>query len=343
MGSTHRTSPINTSITGRMRRRARSAPMVALAAALALAGCAGDDDAATPDASGALADDALEAPAATIRAASEQPTGTEPGRDSGVAGDDIGFEFGSIGRDVIVELHVQMESDDIARSVAAVTADAVTLGGGVASSDISYGTEDRDGETNGDGYAVIVVKVPPDAVARLLGNLDATGRVTSVNQSAQDVTEQLIDLDVRITNARESVANVRRFMEQANNLTDLVSLEGELTRRQTELEQLEAQQRNLSERVALSTVTIEIRPAALGGSSDVADDADDSIGDAFRTGWEAFAGVLFGLAFVLAVAAPFVVAGLVVLGLAWLVVRLASRPSGPVERTSADDDRFTSV
>ena len=109
---------------------------------------------------------------------------------------------------------------------------------------------------------MLVVKVPPQSVDSLLAGLDDTGTVQSINQSAQDVTEQLIDLDVRIDNARQSVANVREFMDRTENLNELVALEGELTRRQTDLEQLEAQQRNLSDRVALSTVTIEVVPTA---------------------------------------------------------------------------------
>src|SRR5690606_28364314 len=122
-------------------------------------------------------------------------------------------------------------------------------------------TENADGEPNHDGHAVLVLKVPPAEVDRVLGNLDATGRVLSMNQSAQDVTDQLIDLDVRIANKRASVENVRTMMEQATDLNQLVTLEAELTWRRTELEQLEAQQRNLSDRVALSTITIEVRPA----------------------------------------------------------------------------------
>ena len=61
---------------------------------------------------------------------------------------------------------------------------------------------------------MLVVKVPPDSVDRLLRRARRrTGTVQSINQSAQDVTDQLVDLDVRIANARTSVANVREFMD----------------------------------------------------------------------------------------------------------------------------------
>ena len=129
----------------------------------------------------------------------------------------------------------------------------------------------------------------------------------SINQSAQDVTEQLVDLDVRISNARQSVANVREFMDRTENLNELVALEGELTRRQTDLERLEAQQRNLSDRVALSTITIEVVPTA--SVPEPVDDDADTIGDAFRTGLGRVRRLRSSaIGFVLAVALPFLAA-----------------------------------
>ena len=224
-----------------------------------------------------------------------------------------GFDIGIIGRDVIIEMQVLVSSDNIQRTVASIMANVSALGGGVAYSNIDYGDR-TDGHD--DGYAMLVVKVPPEGIDRLLAGLDDTATVHSISQSAQDVTEQLIDLDVRIRNVRESVANVREFMDLTENLKDLVVLEGEMTRRQTDLERLEAQQRNLSDRVALSTVTIDIVPTASVGGED-----SDTIGDAFSTGWDVFVTVLYRTGFVLAVLAPF----LVVAALLALLVRFVVR------------------
>jgi hypothetical protein len=237
-----------------------------------------------------------------------------------------GIDLGTIGRDVIVEMRVVMSTDDVQRSVSSISARASALGGGVASSDVDFGLGDDDRS----GFAVLVVKVPPDAVDDLIAALDDTGIVQSLNQSARDVTEQLIDLDVRIDNARASVANVRAFMDRTQNLTELVTLEAELTRRQTELEQLEAQRRNLSERVALATVTVEIVPTA----SMPEPDAGDGIGGAFDDGLRAFAAVVYGIVLVLAVLAPFLIAGAMAAGLVWLIVR---RP--PRRDTASTADR----
>ena len=178
-----------------------------------------------------------------------------------------------------------------------------------------------------------MVKVPPEGIDRLLAGLDDTGTVLSISQSAQDVTEQLVDLDVRIRNARESVARVREFMGRTEKLSDLVVLEGELTRRQTDLERLEAQQRNLSERVALSTVTIDIVPT---GSVDA--DDPDTIGEAFSTGWDIFVSAMSTTGLVLALLTPFLITAAVLALLVRFVIRRRRAKTGTAASTSSSPE-----
>ena len=314
MGRHHDTSNDGSSGSGG-RHRWRAAAGLVLIGVLVATACSGGDD------EDAAAEPMEEGAEMTVEEMAESAgdmedsvgAGDAPGALRGTGSD---FDIGVVGRDVIIEMRVVLSSDDIQRTVASVMAAASTLGGGVASSDVNYGDG---GEFGGEGFAVLVVKVPPASVDRLLDGLDDTATVRSINQSAQDVTEQLVDLDVRIRNARQSVANVREFMSRTENLQELVMLEEELTRRQTQLEQLEAQERNLADRVALSTVTIEIVPTESVPEPVV--EEDQTIADAFRNGWDAFTALLFGLAFVLAATSPFLAAGLILAVVAWLVVR----------------------
>ncbi|MDJ0769745.1 MAG: DUF4349 domain-containing protein [Ilumatobacter sp.] len=300
-------------------RRRRTIGAVIVSGTLVLAACGGDDDDGGDD---ATADEEAGVDAAVDDAAADDAaadTGDDFVATREAPEQDGGFDIGVIGRDVIIEMGVVVSSDNVQRTVASIMATASSLGGGVASSNVDYGAADD----NGDDFAVLTVKVPPGAVDRFLSGLDDTGTVQSINQSARDVTEQLIDLDVRISNARQSVENVRGFMEQATDLNDLVSLESELTRRQTELEQLEAQQRNLSDRVALSTITIEVVPTA--AVPEPVPETDEGIGDAFATGWNAFVAVFFALGFVLAVLAPFLGVAVVIGAIALLITRTERR------------------
>jgi hypothetical protein len=87
----------------------------------------------------------------------------------------------------------------------------------------------------------------------------------------------------------------------------------------------------------LATVTVQIEyrtPDALE-----AIESDEGIGDAFASGWDAFVGGVFALAYVLAISAPFLITALVIAGLAWIVGRRWSRhraESNEQRRVEAD-------
>ncbi len=324
------------------KHRRRTVLALFMTGAVALAACGGDDDdtAATSAATEMPAAEPASDPGFDASEGGFVATEDAPDNAVGeVSGDDDGgFDIGIIGRDVIIEMHVVVSSDNVQRTVTSIMAQASALGGGVASSNVDYGSP---GDSGNQGYAVLVVKVPPQAVDSLLAGLDDTGTVQSINQSAQDVTEQLIDLDVRISNARQSVANVRDFMDRTENLNELVTLEGELTRRQTELERLEAQQRNLGDRVALSTVTIEVVPTA--SIPEPIEEDSDSIGDAFQQGWDAFTSFLFGIGFIIAVLLPFLGLAAIAALAGWLVVRRRNKRSANRSGSSSDNGTPTTV
>ena len=301
-----------------------------MAIAVALVACAGNDgdesaslDAASAEAVPAadsgdrvLTGDSTDAEAPAATTPTEQGVGALGGAD--IAGSDLA----TLGRDIAIEMHVTMTSDDLRRTVQGITRSAAAHGGAVFTSDIDYGTG-TDGTDTDDatpsGRATLTVKVPPAELGAVLVGLDELGTVLSSNQQAQDVTEQLVDLGVRILNAEQSVERVRGFLDQATDLRQMVDLESELTRRQTDLERLLATQANLAERVALSTLTIDVLPATAAPVT--VDDGEDTIGDAFRSGWDAFLGALFAVGFVLAILAPFLALAALVLLIALVVAR----------------------
>ena len=263
------------------------------------------------------------------------PEATAPSADSGagaLGGADLtGTDLTTLGRDIAIEMHVTMTSDDLRRTVQGIMRAASSHGGAVFASDIDYG-DASEGDDSGDaaetGRATLTVKVPPAELGAVLTGLDELGTVLSTNQQAQDVTDQLVDLTVRIRNAEQSVDRVREFLEATTDLRQMVDLEAELTRRQTDLERLLATQSNITDRVALSTLTIDVYPAT--ATPDPVDDDSDGIGDAFRSGWDAFLGALFAVGFVLAILAPFLALAALILAIAWIVARpRRRRPVAP--------------
>ena len=214
-------------------------------------------------------------------------------------------------RNLIIEMGISIESDDIAASIGAIRSFATTAGGVITSSNIGLRTERQE-----DGWATIVVRVPPERLDSFLVNLNDPERVgilTSSNTWTQDVTEQLVELDVRIENQRESVARIRELLSEASDLSDVVTLEYELNRRQTELEVQLARQSSLEGRVALSTVTIDLYSPGEAPTPE----PERTIISGFADGWNSFIGTASSLGWFVAAASPYlgaIIILLVVLG-----------------------------
>lgn len=321
---------------------------------LALAACGSSDDSSTSG----DAPTAAPEPGGWSPSDEDRDAGGSSGSDDGFVGDVAppiageggvglpGFDLGSIGRQVALELRVTMTSDDLRATVDGILRSASAQGGGVASSDVFYGSVAPDGTTRPDGRAFLVVKVPPASLSTFLAGLERIGTVTALGQDAQDVTDQLTDLGVRIANAERSVERIRALLSEAANLREVIELEAELTIRQTTLERLQASERNLTERVSLSTVTIEVYPTS---QEPEPEPTGDGIGDAFRDGIELFVAVVVGIVAALAYAAPFLAIALVAAIVAWIAVRRRRRSptgatnAGGVDAVPADADSSVPV
>ncbi len=228
------------------------------------------------------------------------------------------------GRALATTAGVVVATSDIRNAVDGTLATVQRNGASVFTADVRIGDEREDGSVNGSGF--FVVKVPPADLEALITDLGATvGRLSGRTQDTTDVTDQLVDLDIRISVERDVIARFQSLLVDATEFQDIVEIERVISERTIALEQLLASQRNLDNRVEQSTLTIQLQYEAPSTDVAVDDDSTDGLGDAWRTGWDVFVGALFAIGFVLAVATPFVLTALVVIGLAMLVTRRVGR------------------
>ena len=204
----------------------------------------------------------------------------------------------AVDRKVIVTVTLDVVVTDVGAAAVKAATLAEGTGGYVFSQQTNLGERPS---------SSIVLKVPPAKVGGLLTSLGGLGTVLSQTQQAEDVTAQFVDLESRITAARASVARVREFLDRTTNVGELAGLEGELTRRQTELEQLLGQQRVLASRTDLATVTLTLVPEVGGKGGD-----DLSPASALRRGVDSIANVGRGIGIVAAFLLPWLPVVLVV-------------------------------
>ncbi|MGK4007092.1 DUF4349 domain-containing protein [Sorangium sp. So ce1036] len=106
----------------------------------------------------------------------------------------------------------------------------------------------------------ITIRVPAARFDEALKRLEGLGDVLQRNVVAEDVTEEFLDLEVRIRNARAVRDRMEKLLEKATKIEESIALERELGRVAGELERLEGRLKYLRDRIAFSTLTVSFQP-----------------------------------------------------------------------------------
>jgi Domain of unknown function (DUF4349) len=134
--------------------------------------------------------------------------------------------------------------------------------------------------------AHITLRVPADRFEAALDALAALGTEESRAVQTEDVTETVLDLDVRLASQQASVDRVRALLARAQTIGEVVSVEAELTRREAELASLKGRKERLADLVALSTITVNL----LGPTAPSPEDEEPATGflAGLESGWKGF-------------------------------------------------------
>ena len=216
------------------------------------------------------------------------------------------------GRDVVFTADLSVRVEDVGSAVTRAEGIVGAAGGLVAGEETS-----RNPDAPASAQGRLTVRVPAAAFRSTLAALAALGTPISQTQTAQDVTEEVTDLDSRLATQRASVERVRALLAEAKVIADIVSIEGELARREAELESLQARRARLGDLTTLSTITATfIGP----GVEPVVAAGDQGFLAGFGQGWAAFKSVVVVMLTVLGAVLPFVLVGAVI-GLPLLALR----------------------
>ena len=107
--------------------------------------------------------------------------------------------------------------------------------------------------------ASFTLRVPEASLDAVLDSLGTLGKVASRTVSAEDVTEQAIDLDARLKDLIASRDRLRQLHEKATSVTEVITVERELARVQGEVDSLEGRLKHLRSAAALAEVQVSIR------------------------------------------------------------------------------------
>ncbi|MER7275249.1 DUF4349 domain-containing protein [Dactylosporangium sp. NPDC000244] len=213
-------------------------------------------------------------------------------------------------RSIIYSGTMTVEVKDVNAAAAQAIAFATGAGGFV-------GGDNRriDGQSS---TATITLRVPAEKFQATLDQLKSIGDEKSRQVSAQDVTDQVVDVESRITTAQASVERIRALLARAQTIGEITTLESELSRRESDLESLQSRKRKLAGLTSLSTITLVLQ----GPEAPVVSEEDTGILVGLRHGWDAFTASLRVALTIFGWLLPW----LLFLGLPiWLVVWLTKR------------------
>ena len=208
------------------------------------------------------------------------------------------------------------EADAEARSI------AEEYGGFV--SDSTRETHER-GDEN---YTVgsLTIRVPSEDFDAAMADLEALGTVERSTTESRDVTDRIADLEARLENRRAERDRLRELYEEANTTEDVLAVQRELADVQAEIERMETQLASLEERVALSTIRVELHEEPPGPSTLSTAWYDTGVVTAFLESVRGLGTVLRAMVVGAAYAAPYVLAAsLPLVGVGFAVRRRLSR------------------
>jgi hypothetical protein len=151
---------------------------------------------------------------------------------------------------IIKEATLRFETDDLENTFnqiqKAVTAGKATI------------INDSEGKDYGTVFRNLTVKVPSQNFDRFINDISKGVSYFEIkNISAQDVTEQFIDLTSRLNTKKKLEERYLQILQKAVKVSEILEIEKQISVIREEIEAKEGQLKYLQSRVSESTVTIE--------------------------------------------------------------------------------------
>jgi hypothetical protein len=103
------------------------------------------------------------------------------------------------------------------------------------------------------------LRVPAVQLQDTLTELKKLGRVTAESQTGEEVTDQYVDLEARLSNSRNSEQRLKELLRQrTGKLKDVMEVELQIDRVRGEIESMDAERKNLGDRVDFATLTVTL-------------------------------------------------------------------------------------
>jgi hypothetical protein len=310
------------------------AALAAIAALAALAGCSSGGAASSGSAAqfGEAAPAAVASPSAAAAGAPEASApaaGSEAASAGGSAQSASSARIVPANQQIVYTAELTVRASSVSAAVARATSIITGAGGYISAENASSDPSDPHRAT-----ATIEVKIPVAAYGPTLSQLSADlGKQLSLQQQAQDVTEQVADVTSRVASGEAAIAQLRALLKHAGSVADLLTVQEQINSEESDLESLQAEQAALSHQTTYATVTVTILgPQAKAVVKHAKPTPAPGFTGGLSGGWRALRTAVSWLLAIIGAVAPFAAVAAVLGYLAyWIRRRLTHRGHTPAD------------
>jgi|CZKC01.1.fsa_nt_gi hypothetical protein len=103
------------------------------------------------------------------------------------------------------------------------------------------------------------LQIPSAQCDAALAALKSLGRVEQEQQGGEEVTAQVVDLDARLKNARETETRLQDILKtRTGKVSDVLEVEKEIADTRESIERMEGEQKQLHNRITFSAITLDL-------------------------------------------------------------------------------------
>jgi hypothetical protein len=315
------------------RRLAVAAPglaLITIATLATLAGCSSD---ASSQSSAASISNGLAVRAPVASASAAAPAAAVAGGSAFGAGQGQATNATKLvanGQALIYTASLSVRAHSVSAAVSRATAIAASEGGYVSSENASSDPNHPNQST-----ATVELKIPVALYSVALHDLTlpSLGTQLSLRQQTQVVTEQVANVNSRVTSDEAAITQLQALLKHAGTVGGLLSVQDQINLQESDLEALQAQQSALNHETSYATVTLTIvGPKAAPKPAKKAH--TPGLANGLVAGWHAFRTSLSWLLAIIGAVAPFaaiiaLIGGLAYVGRRWFTRRGRQAGSSP--------------
>lgn len=192
-----------------------------------------------------------------------------------------------LSKQIIKTAQVKIQVEKLKESKALVTKLVNSYGGYLATS--------NEARSSGDYTATFSIRVPAAKFEGLLDELLKPAVFVAYNNvSAQDVTEEFVDIQTRLKTKRALEARYLDLLKQARSMEDILKLEAALQQIREDIESREGRLKYLQSQVGYSTINLEMyEQVPYNSAPDLG--FFSKLASGFGEGWELFLGFSIGM------------------------------------------------